>query len=469
MTQDEGHAAERAERWSVAAVAANTWHRTNDLRHGLAGLFTRPFLSIAFVLVLAWCGVLATVVAAACLLVRPDALSAMLGTQSSNKLLVSIGIYCGVIAVGTWNVLRGISALGREFRARGQAESVLALNRRGLTPIRRQEISQPETPFFAGRGSVGYLPEIVGTATYRLGDIIRTDAMRQRFDPISFYVERVSEQVLGASSDIRDTQQLGVRLGILFTFFGLFLSLSSAGGIAGGSSVPDAQLGDAIQAIVSSLGGAFASSIAGLAAAVLLQLMGGSLRARETRVIDDLHTLAAQFQGICREAVRDDETLKLREHRDSIQRLSDDIDAGAKRVDQSVREMALVLDHPIDALRDHSRDLHTAIGTQRAAVDDLMRATATIAGLDLALAGFSGAVTQLTDRLVTEIRSGYGRDAEARLAARLDAAADRQLLLVETMARHFKWTMLFAGTTLVVVLLVASGLASALLRWIWGL
>jgi hypothetical protein len=278
-------------------------------------------------------------------------------------------------------------------------------------------------------------------------------------------VERVADTVLGGSSGMRETQTLAVRLGILATFFGIVMSLQGVSGMMTGGALDDSQIRGSIQDIVTALGAAFSSSIAGLSAAILAQVLGGFVRAEEDRVIEALHRIGTRYQGICRLAQRENDLKELNrqlvEHGEDIRRTSDQVVLASGRMDDTATRLIGVLDAPVRQLEAMADRLTTAMARQDEALRGLAEAAQVLAGLGPALAArdretaaiIAGGLGELQRRLVGEFRAGY----DVAAAERMEAAAERQYRLVAGMARSFLMASIAAGLTLVVVILAATG------------
>jgi methyl-accepting chemotaxis protein len=452
--------------WLRAYRASVSWQSSLSLKRGIEEIarWRNIFLSAIW-----FSSAIAAVVAAlfiAIELLAPDLLRFLPGGAPPAKFAFAAAIYVYVIVTGSRNLLEGLGLTGREIEMIEQAES--RIDRFKKSTIHSfTEVFGPNNPFIPeGFAKLNVNDQ---TATFKLIDAIRCDGERGRFDPINLMVERVADQVLGGTSGIRHSQQLGVRLGILGTFIGILLSLNGVGGVVGGGGVTQESIQDAIRAVVASLGVAFATSIAGLLSATLLQIMAGSLQRRESDVLERLHRLAADVQGICRVAARDGDQHELeatlREHRETINGFIKDLNIGADRVTRAVEAVTSSMDKPLEAIRRQGADLDAALHRQSDAIAHLSAIATTMRELEDAMAAtqrqgmerFATVVEALTERLVAEIRTGYGRDAREGFEALIDRGADRQYQAVTAMARDFRWAMIFAGLALAIVLATVGG------------
>ncbi len=112
----------------------------------------------------------------------------------------------------------------------------------------------------------------------------------------------------------------------------------------GDNHLGDAEIRSAIRNIVGSLGLAFVSSIAGLWASILLQVLGSGLRVQEMTLIEDLQLIATTIQGFYIRATtntdREDLAEQLRLHRADILSLDTDIATKGDRIANAVKDVA---------------------------------------------------------------------------------------------------------------------------------
>lgn len=384
--------------------------------------------------------------------VSPE-VGAKLTIGPSWKLVVAISIYCGVILYGSNFLLRGVARVSREFELIAQARVRAGEWRDSDLATTPGFLEKPAPFFYAGSGR---LADYQKTAAFELNEILRQNALERRFDPVGNAVERVAEKVLGGSFGIRDAQQLGVRLGILFTFIGIVLSLSGVDVIMGDNHLGDAEIRGAIRNIVGSLGLAFVSSIAGLFASILLQVLGSGLRVQEMALIEDLQLIATTIQGFYIRATtntdREDLAAQLRLHRADILSLGTDVATNGNRIANTMKDFVGLVERPVSALSRQAELLTNAIGAQEQAMATVSGFAERVASLqsdvvaaqEKAAEGFSRAISVLTERLVTEVRSGFGIETRQEIVRHID----------ETGARHdgaLRRMSLLHGLGLVVV------------------
>lgn len=372
----------------------------------------------------------------------------------SWKLLVADAIYLVVMASGTRFLLRGLAIVGREIELAGQATREIEKVRRLGSDIDASILENDVQFIWSGSGKI---EGFESSALYSLCDMLRKSAKEGRFDPIGLTIDRVAEQVFGGSFGIRDAQQLGVRLGILFTFVGIILSLSNVNELMNSATLSEDQTREAIRAIVAALGLAFLSSVSGLTAAIMLQLLGSTLRAKEIALIESFQQIATVIQGIyARAAVKTDEqelVRTLEAHRTEIFSLDRSIAETSGRLANGLKDMGGLIQEPIDALRRQSETLASALGAQQQAMAAVADLSDRLVGLQVqAMAqqeasarNFAVAVTALTDRLVGEVRSGFGAEAQRNLGQQIDRVASRQEMGLLRLYRTLIFGVIFAG------------------------
>lgn len=440
-------------------------------REGLRGLvrFRFALISAAALLALAGAGVAVALIVLA--LAAPGLLQAALGEVSSWKLAIAAAIYLIVWAYGSWHLLTGVGRLERESVVLDQFTTKLD---RAFPPD--QEVFHADV---FGDGRKKLLAPVMGlkekplgeTATHRMQEIIREDAERHRFDPMAVVTERVSDQLLSGSAGIRDAQQLGVRLGILVTFVGIVASLQGVSGMMSGDVLGASDIRNSIRAVVLSLGLAFSSSIAGLSAAIVFQIIAGALRAAENRLVDRMYQAGSAYQAICRLALRDDDLKKLevslKDHRRAILDTADDIRDGARVVEQATTHMGALLAGPAERMDEVSTRLADAVRRQEAAAGALAQAAEALGAFGGSMAAAQQrfaetllrAVKDLDGHLVGEFKAGR----DATLARRMEVAVERQNAMTRRLGR---W-MLALGLVVLIAALVAvvsvSGLGGRLL------
>ncbi len=364
----------------------------------------------------------------------PAEVGAKLAIGPSWKLAVAIAIYCVVVLYGSNFLLHGVARVSREFELIAQARVRAEEWRDSDVATTPGFIEKPAPFFFTGSGR---LADYQKTAAFELNEILRQNALERRFDPVGNAVERVAEKVLGGSFGIRDAQQLGVRLGILFTFIGIVLSLSGVDVIMGDNHLGDAEIRSAIRNIVGSLGLAFVSSIAGLFASILLQVLGSGLRVQEMALIEHLQLIATTIQGFYIRATtntdREDLAEQLRLHRADILSLDTDIATKGDRIANAVKDVAGMIERPVSALSRQSELLESAIGAQEQAMVTVsgfaervaLLQNDVVAAHEKAAESFSLAIQVLTERLVTEVRTGFGAETRQEILRHIDETGAR--------------------------------------------
>ncbi|WP_188581669.1 hypothetical protein [Azorhizobium oxalatiphilum] len=448
-----------------ARLAPPSWPaRRQLLRAGVTGLLKGvfPLISIAAAVALLL-AVLALVIGIE-LATGMFGFSEWIGRINSLKLMAAVAIYLVVYVLAMWNLAEAVGRLRHERDALNQLDRQITVKiAPALTSGRLTRTPDPQVLFAGGRETAA--GTLDNTATYRLTEIIYHDASQHRFDPVSFVVERVADMVLGGSHAIRDKQTLAIRLGILATFAGIVMSLQGVSGIMTGGALNDAQIRGSIQEIVSSLGAAFSSSIAGLSAAILFQILGGLVRTSENRIIEALYSLGTDYQGICRQMQVSEGLMaleqRLQEHNTEIRTTSADMVSATQSIQDTAARVAGFLAAPVQHLDLVADRLDTALQRQDAALAGLAQSAQafTTLGTELAHAQQQTAtllaqtLTDLRQHLVQEFRSGY----DSAAAARMQATAERQYVLVRSMARAFLVTMVLSGVTLMVVILAATG------------
>lgn len=388
---------------------------------GLAALL-RPGHRLLLGVVLAGIGLLLAGLAAPLLPATWLALTAMGfdGTQAW-KLAFAGAIYATAMLTGLHATVRGLGLLGREQRvleqvnARCQELAAVGLSLSGPSPF-----------VFGGTGQ---LAGVAQTAAFKLTEIIRGDALARRFDPVNMVVDRVAGDVSQCSGEIRDAQQLGVRLGILGTFVGIVVSLGNVSQIVGADVLSNADIQEAIRAIVRSLGLAFSTSIAGLGAAILLQLMAGHVRRLESDVVEGLERVAPKVQHLCRRASEDTPlgadivALKdmLEDQRHVMKSHAGDLLKAATRIGDTVSLIDTTLGRPLGALEATGVRLSALLEAQGEAAATLERMTHAVADLETRLAeGFGSAL----DRAGAAQQAGFEQMARTIAGAMGEVAAE---------------------------------------------
>uniref|UniRef100_Q07JG1 Uncharacterized protein n=1 Tax=Rhodopseudomonas palustris (strain BisA53) TaxID=316055 RepID=Q07JG1_RHOP5 len=417
--------------------------------------------------------------------------------EQAFKLLAAALIYDVAIVWGILRILNGIGVIDLEYTALGQIDTRCSEYLKLQVPA--ISLAWDVNPFFFSGSSANI--RLTRTAAYKMTENVRSDAESRRFDPVNLIVDRVLGSVTIHSVGVREAQQLAVRLGILGTFVGIVYALSQAGQVVHSGELTTGAVQNSITLIVRSLGIAFATSIAGLLASIVLQFMASILRSRETDLIELLEREASRVQAVCRRASEDTplgvdiEALRstLGEHVDFMRRQEKDLMVISSRFGDALGRTENTLAEPIAALEQTGRRLSELLGAQSEAVTGLERMTTAVGNIETQVAAHFEASTakstevqreamlKLADvlraslgRMVEEIRTGWGRESRegfedlvdrrlAETARQIDVAADRQFRLMN----RISWlaiTMLFFSAAL---LLVAANNSGAI-GWLWA-
>ena len=483
-----------------SAVKTVDFQSKNALRDGLIALFDPRHLWLSGLTVLA----LAILVVATLGPILPATRTglATIGFEADQtwKLWAAAFIYDSAMVYGLYRLVVGLGLLGREKAALAEIESRCIDYSGRAADLTLAKLEEEGAFVAAGQRTSADRDGIRRTAAYKMSENIRLDATGHRFDPVNLIVERVLGSVTSSSSGLRDAQQFGVRLGILGTFVGIVFSLSHVGSIVNTGNLDNAVIQKSIHEIVRSLGIAFTTSIAGLTAAILLQLMSGSMRSRENDLVEVFERQAARVQAVCRrimESVVLDEKIAtlsrlLEDHSEKSAKIAGDVRAASTRfhdelarvenrqatswqsLEQNGRRLAEVLDVQGRALASLER-ANGAIGEMERRVSTDFQAAFTLSAETQrsALADVTRTLQVTSTALVDEIRSGWGRDAreafetlvDRRLgeaATRLDDVAERQQNTMLALARRLAAAMIFAA----VALLLLAGQTSGVFAWI---
>lgn len=383
------------------------------------------------------------------------------GISGAEKLIFSALIYLIVYSLGMYRLAAAVGHLSWEQDALRQFAKQLEETFTDLQDVTPGRILHTPIEELFATAEDARLRGLEATSTFKLAQIIRLDASEHRFDPVSMSVEQIGGQVLDGSMQLRDTQQLSVRLGILATFIGIMFSLQGVSALMTHDKLTEEALREAIKTVVTSLGFAFTSSIAGLAAAILFQVASGLLRARETDALLQLQALGSDYQSICRKAIDAADIAKFATYSERMVDAAKTTDESVSRIGRSARLIEDGLDAPITSLREATDQLRATVGSHRDALASLSGATAALTEFGPTLATMQreaherllAALTEMADRLVREFRAGYDADA----ARRMEAAAERQYALVAATAKAFQRAAIILGTMFVITVLVATG------------
>ncbi len=469
------------------------------LLSGLATLVSRQYPLLALFVALA---VIVGIVATSAFAI-PD-LAAWLaskgfGEDRAIKLYLAASIYDGVLLVGIYRLLTGLGMLGRERTALDQIQTRCSAYQEGRTKLDLHSKSDTQ-PFLYPTNGEHELKELATTAAVKMADAIRIDAAGRRFDPVNLVVERVSGNVTNHALGLRDAQQMGVRLGILGTFIGIVGSLANVGPLMQAAGLQNTAIQNSIGTIVDSLGAAFATSIAGLAASIVLQVLAGIMRTEETNIIEALERVAGLVQIICRRASEDTplgadiSALRtvLGEHNVLIRSQGKEMEAVSSRFGDALARTENTLAQPIRALEDTGRQLTGVFERQKVQLQELERITTMVADLETRVAGhfedaakrsaethrraleeLTTTLRDSTTALREDVRSGWGSDArrefealvDRRLTetvARLDTTATDQLSAMNRISLRLAIAM---GAAMIALVLVA-GQTTGTFQWL---
>ncbi|WP_147307897.1 hypothetical protein [Fulvimarina endophytica] len=323
------------------------------------------------------------------------------------------------------------------------------------------------------------------SATFAMADGIVRDGRTFRYDPVTSVVERVVHRVSNGSQELRDTQQFGIRLGILGTFLGMTSALAQVVGLVG----PDQTLETsslAIRDVVAGLSVGFGTSVAALLAALLLQILGWSLSGRESEFEEALQKLAARMQGLWREAESmgsigtqmDGLKQALVETQRHLERQSKALGADRAAMGEAYLEAADILRHPVAALRETGETFRAVLADQHKAVEDMGRTTLSVASLQKTIANHvEGAAQRATAaqiegvetmrRSLCEMSERLARElAEGLAASRSVTAANERLAdlgaLKVALERQTRMQGRLQAALLVLCVLLSLGLALAI-------
>lgn len=297
----------------------------------------------------------------------------------------TLGVYLVAAVGGAAAALRGFGRLARERQVLKQASRTIAENARRAAEgmpspgATAREVSPRDLVMF---GAASDLPSPERTIAYKILETIARQANALRFDPVYMVVLPYTQRLDSGSAGVRVWQTMGMRIGILFTFVGLVRSLGQVQAIfidrAGEqvSDLPVSALVEPIGLVVANLALAFGTSISGLLAAVLLQLIVGALRTREQAVEEELERVAGDAQAFCRRRVGDsplDARMGLLEralgaHEESIRHEAGRLDAASGELKATAADAAARLEAPIERMARDSDRLAGLLDRQAAAL-----------------------------------------------------------------------------------------------------
>lgn len=345
-----------------------------------------------------------------------DGTAAILGHGSSS--IASALVFDVAAVIGLRSLWRSGIRLSRETAAASGARRICLEQGPGLLTRARPG----QSPFFAA-GFEG-IEKVETTAAYILAENIRKDAEHYRYEPIAMIIDRVAGRVTAGTSQLRDAQQIGLRLGILGTFFGMALALLQLNGVfSEDASTETSRV--AIETIIEQLYLAFGTSIAGLVAAILLQIVAWGLRSREEAVLDLFQDVAVSIQNIYRSTEMGQsigvnmDLLKdeIGEHRRDMASHKFIIGDYTNAMGNATKEASQVFEKPLDAIRQTGERLSTLLAEQDGAIKSLAETTRSVTSLQSQVAGhFETALTHAGE-LQREVFAGLRTELSALGAA----------------------------------------------------
>lgn len=346
----------------------------------------------------------------------------------------TLGVYLLAVAGAATAALPGFGALARERQVLEQASRTIADNarraREGAASVGAGEVSVRDLVTF---GSASDLPRPERTNAYKMLEAIARQANALRFDPVYMVVLSHAQRLYAGSAGVRVWQSLGLRVGILFTFVGLVLSLGQVQAIFIGrageqvSDLPVSALVEPIGLVVANLALAFGTSVAGLLAAVLLQFVVSALSAREQAIEAEMERIAGDAQAFCRRRIGDSPLearmglleAALGKHEDSIRHEAGRLDAASREIGASAADAAARLEAPIARMARDSDALARLLERQAAAIDAANTLAERLGGAERRLAtAFASAL---------EAGAAAQKEALAEHAQRLDARGEAAL------------------------------------------
>lgn len=336
--------------------------------------------------------------------------------------------------------------------ARIQREMLILTEVRKKIELARQEWStQGSLPWTLDMGRVHVLPEKgsgdakpLHSTTGKLVTAVHADAIDARFDPIPVVLERALADFEGAASTVKVWQNYAVRLGILFTFIGLVVALGPIRDILAATvDLSDSShalewvdhLRGGIGTVVRGLTLAFGASIAGLLAALSLQMAVGLINRRERVAVEVMGTVASDLQFLFRRArnesplAKDIEALRnhLATHKDEVYASSNAIHADVAALEQRLEAIRQARDDMMVLMERQTRmtDLQSKLAQDQASQHERLvtlveSSVARAAGAQAeTLAAATGAFRETVNTLAQELKSGSVHSAQSVVERRL--------------------------------------------------
>jgi hypothetical protein len=342
-----------------------------------------------------------------------------------------------------WPMLAGARLALREH-ARLRKSEAIARHRLQLAHAFRSQEPRPATDasllnqFFAGTQDLDNAgqPELGARVIVK----VARDAHHMRFEPVYSVLASDLPEIKRGSWDLRNWQTTAIRLGILFTFVGLFFALQRVLPILQGADVATA----ALTGVVTDLALAFGTSIAGLLAALLLQIVAGDVVKSEAALIAALESAILEIQALYSEAIDREPAIAsmnhlrgmIDEHRKDLSNTVLNIDKASQGIAAALRAQEERFESRLAELA-KGRDALTALAAEQNAhlnglknvyaslvqtetklptlISDMMARTATTHVE--AFSKIDTAVTAATERVIAEVRSGFGAGAVTSLEA----------------------------------------------------
>ena len=240
-----------------------------------------------------------------------------------------------------------------------------------------------------------FLPDVqdqdgVSRTSVRMVQSLCHETTSGRFPPISTTSQIYAAEITDRIRRLRAPQTLAVRLGILGTFVGLLLALAQLGDFFSQAS------GDptAVTRLVRRLMVAFGTSIAGLLAAIVIQLLGEALAVRYERVqklIEDtvgriVTVLAVATAGTPLMRTAESLAEDMKDHKRELSDHSDNVQRASRRLIRAVRSNANALKDGVGALNNSHKAMSDVFGNHNAIVAELREGLRQVSAVDTRVA-----------------------------------------------------------------------------------
>lgn len=269
----------------------------------------------------------------------------------------------------------------------------------------------------------------------RIFQHILHEARDRKFESVFALMQPLREDTLGQLSRIQTIQRIAVQLGVLGTFAGLVLALSSLSGGARSLLEPAA-----IRELCGALYMSFCTSVAGLEVAIALALLSVFLRRRQEAFIRHAESAVATLSSLARNAInRDDFLVEFEQVRNAVLQVTDRVAAQTGEIEAQTLAIQAGLDR-LGALRaDFDRFLDGIRQEQAAALKEVRSVYELMSPRHVAdgvHAGLASAVDDLGARLAPHWRELERVSADLRvlreLGQTLHAQADVHGRALET-------------------------------------